>query len=208
MIFKQMKMFFISVLCSYLLCTYFIFDGINSETYMLNGNLSLNNSFRIQKKGVIEDEEVILVLIHNKLNDKDIDYCSFVSKITQKDDYYIGYIINENISEEFPAEVKNDIRKKNEICRGYFFVNKNTEEAKFNLSEKEIENKFGESLNYEEAYKYINKYGEGGDIKRDLKDHIFFSFLFMPFFILFFWGFQNLIYVIKMILKIRKNKKI
>ena len=69
------------------------------------------------------------------MNDKDIDYCSFVSKITQKDDYYIGYIINENISEEFPAEVKNDIRKKNEICRGYFFVNKNTEEAKVQIKD-------------------------------------------------------------------------
>ena len=73
--------------------------------------------------------------------DNEINTCLTVTKMAMIKDYYIGYVTGEN----------------SESCKGYFYVRKSVPENLIGLTEKEIEEKFGKNIKYEDPSKFINK---------------------------------------------------
>ena len=75
--------------------------------------------------------------------DNEIDTCLTVTKMAMIKDYYIEYVTGEN----------------SESCKGYFYVRKSVPENLIGLTEKEIEEKFGKNIKYENPSDFMNKYG-------------------------------------------------
>ncbi len=109
-----------------------------------NMSYSINEQYTIQKEGVIEDEEVELLSSDFSAKDHE-SVCFYVDKFTKIGDYYIGHF---------------DGQMDKKRCSRFFYIKKDNTDKKFDVSESEIIEKFG---NIEYKYtpdEYINKYGK------------------------------------------------
>ena len=109
-----------------------------------NMSYSINEEYLIQKEGIIEGTEV--ELLSSDFSAKDHErVCFYVDKFTKIGDYYIGHF---------------DGQMDKKRCSRFFYIKKDNTDKKFDVSESEIIEKFG---NIEYKYtpdEYINKYGE------------------------------------------------
>ena len=88
--------------------------------------------------------------------------------------------------------------------KGYFYINfDNKDDAKFNLTEKEIKNKFSSQIKYLKARKFLNEYGEGNlaPVEEAIIIGIFLQTLIIIFFIIILRA------VIFYLLNLRMNRK-
>ena len=106
----------------------------------------INENYIIQKYGILEDDKVEL-LMHDKLGltTENNDNCKFVDRFSELSNYYIGHFDG------------TDLKKKR--CSGYFYIKKDNTDIRFNVSEEEIKEKFGNVKFNETPDEFINKYG-------------------------------------------------
>ena len=106
----------------------------------------INDDYIIQKYGILEDDKVEL-LMNDKLGltIENNDNCKFVDRFSELSNYYIGHFDG------------TDLNKKR--CSGYFYIKKDNTDIQFNVSEKEIKEKFGNVEFNETPDEFINKYG-------------------------------------------------
>lgn len=106
----------------------------------------LNENYIIQKYGILEDDKVEL-LMNDKIGlaTENNDNCKFLDRFGKLSNYYIGHFDG------------TDSNKKR--CIGYFYIKKDNTDIRFNVSEKEIKEKFGNVKFSETPDEFINKYG-------------------------------------------------
>ena len=106
----------------------------------------INDDYIIQKYGILEDDKVEL-LMNDKLGltTENNDNCKFVDRFSELSNYYIGHFDG------------TDLKKKR--CSGYFYIKKDNTDIRFNVSEEEIKEKFGNVKFNETPDEFINKYG-------------------------------------------------
>lgn len=130
---------FIAVICA-------IRYIITMPSKQYNTAYHINNNYIIQKYGILEDDKVEL-LMHDKLGltTENNDNCKFVDRFSELSNYYIGHFDG------------TDLKKKR--CSGYFYIKKDNTDIRFNVSEEEIKEKFGNVKFSETPDEFINKYG-------------------------------------------------
>lgn len=138
------KLFFILIFSGIYLWLVMSFISQNFKIKEYNSTFEINKEFSIEKDGVLEGTEVGL-LSSDYGNQNYEDYCRLVDKFTKIKEYYIGHFDG------------TDFNKKR--CNGYFYIKIDNTDVKFNLTKKEILEKFGK-VNFEiTPDEYINENG-------------------------------------------------
>lgn len=113
-----------------------------------NMSYEITEDYILEKDGVVESTDVILFSRKDfELNKEENEsrICKYVDEFTQIGDYYIGHF------DGFDSE-----RKK---CRNYFYIKKDNTDVKFNVSEKEIKEKFGDVKFKMSPANFVDEYG-------------------------------------------------
>ena len=87
--------------------------------------------------------------------------CEGIEKLTWTNNfkYIVGYI---------------ELSKQG-LCKGYFYINSNDEkDYKFNLTKKEVEEKFGKDIKYQKSIDFINIFGENSFNEENISEIISF----------------------------------
>ena len=158
---------------------------------IIDDNYKRNEYLRMDKVHLLEREDPLLVhdpniILRNRKMEKEYmeateeertnksdGICGLVSKIALVGDYYVGYITGEK-----------DIN-----CKGYFYMKKERKSSDYrlNLTENDIEQKFGKNIKYINSSKFINKYGKGGNYDTNFIDLITISVILTLFCFIVLW---------------------
>ena len=165
--------------------SYFIY-GIIDDNYKKNEYLRMDKVHFLERENppIIEYNPDV-ILRNNKMEreymnateeerkNKSDGICGLVSKIALVGDYYIGYITGEKYIN----------------CKGYFYMKKGRKSSDYrlNLTENDIEQKFGKNIKYINPSKFINKYGKGGNYDTNFIDLITISVILTLFCFIVLW---------------------
>ncbi|RRD40084.1 hypothetical protein EII29_04560 [Leptotrichia sp. OH3620_COT-345] len=192
--------FLLSSIIGFIIGVFYFLFGFIGDSYRKNEYLRANKTYAFERKDPLktDDSDIILKNVKLKkmkedkksthLKENDIN-CYSISKITIINDYYVGYIIGEN----------------NKKCKGYFYIKKDSyADEHLNLTEKEIEQKFGKNIKYTNPSKFLNKYGKFGNESIDFDNLVLSSILLVLFssFVT-----MSIFFLITSIIKKRKFKK-
>ena len=82
---------------------------------------------------------------------------------------------HEKINNNFKYIVGYIELSKQGLCKGYFYINSNDEkDYKFNLTKKEVEEKFGKDIKYQKSIDFINIFGENSFNEENISEIISF----------------------------------
>ena len=145
--FIMKRKFVFLILISLLIAVIYFLNSFRAPYKKDISYLIMSDKYLISKPdyGYLNNSLIFLDNREMTENDKnnEIDTCLTVTKMAMIKDYYIGYVTGEN----------------DKYCKGYFYIKKDAPENRIGLSEKEIEEKFGKNIKYENPSDFMNKYG-------------------------------------------------
>ena len=124
---KQLCFIVMSIVFVYIYSSYSCINEIKRKKYVQNTYEKINNNFSLERM-TLKDET--LSIYEYTTNSTGYLLCEGIEKLTWTNNfkYIIGYI---------------ELSKQG-LCKGYFYINSNDEkDYKFNLTKKEVEEKFG-----------------------------------------------------------------
>ena len=191
MIKKYIRFLFLFVL---IYCSLYIYKIVIREENIRNTYMYINDYYLLSSFGWDEESNSVFLKIVNK---KNYISCIIVQDLfNYKDKYVVGKVGIENYDY---LDCEEELKYK-----GYFYINfDNKDDAKFNLTEKEIKNKFSSQIKYLKARKFLNEYGEGNlaPVEEAIIIGIFLQTLIIIFFIIILRA------VIFYLLNLRMNRK-
>lgn len=149
MIKKYNKYIFLFIL---IYCSLYIYKIVIREENIRNTYMYINEYYLLSSFGWNTKSSSIFLKIVNK---KNYNSCVVIEKLfNYENKYIVGKVGTEKYSY---LDCEEELKYKD-----YFYINfDNKNDAKFNLTEKEIKNKFPTSIKYLKAKKFLNEYGEG-----------------------------------------------
>ena len=155
---KQLCFIVMSIVFVYIYSSYSCINEIKRKKYVQNTHEKINNNFNLERK-TLKDET--LSVYEYTTNSTGYLLCEGIEKLTQTNNfkYIIGYI---------------ELSKQGS-CKGYFYINSNDEkDYKFNLTKKEVEEKFGKDIKYQKSIDFINIFGENSFNEENISEIISF----------------------------------
>ena len=149
---KQLCFIVMSIVFVYIYSSYSCINEIKRKKYVQNTHEKINNNFSLERM-TLKDET--LSVYEYTTNSTGYLLCEGIEKITWTNNfkYIVGYI---------------ELSKQG-LCKGYFYINSNDEkDYKFNLTKKEVEEKFGKSIDF------INIFGENSFNEENISEIISF----------------------------------
>lgn len=142
----------------YIYSSYSCINEIKRKKYVQNTHEKINNNFSLERK-TLKDET--LSVYEYTTNSNGYLLCEGIEKLTWTNNfkYIVGYI---------------ELSKQGS-CKGYFYINSNDEkDYKFNLTKKEVEEKFGKDIKYQKSIDFINIFGENSFNEENISEIISF----------------------------------
>lgn len=163
---KQFQLFRNAMIISYIIFSYGSLKRINNGEYIQNYYFKISDNYHLWQP---DNRYQIFDLgfgIEKPDQFKNIGDCENIKKITlfnlEYNEYIIGYLSGE--------KQHSDNEK---LCKGYFYINRQSDnKAKFNLSEKEIEEKFNKKIEYDDISNFMKYNGEGSNTKKNIEEII------------------------------------
>ena len=146
MIKKYIRFIFLFVL---IYCSLYIYKIVIREENIRNTYMHINEYYLLSSFGWDEESNSVFLKIVNK---KTYNSCIIVQDLfNYEDKYVVGKVGIENYDY---LDCEEELKYK-----GYFYINfDNKNDAKFNLTEKEIKNKFSSQIKYLKARKWRRKF--------------------------------------------------
>ena len=155
---KQLCFIVISIVFVYIYSSYSCINEIKRKKYVQNTHEKINNNFSLERM-TLKDET--LSVYEYTTNSTGYLLCEGIEKLTWTNNfkYIVGYI---------------ELSKQG-LCKGYFYINSNDEkDYKFNLTKKEVEEKFGKDIKYQKSIDFINIFGENSFNEENISEIISF----------------------------------
>ena len=155
---KQLCFIVMSIVFVYIYSSYSCINEIKRKKYVQNTHEKINNNFSLERM-TLKDET--LSVYEYTTNSTGYLLCEGIEKITWTNNfrYIVGYI---------------ELIKQG-LCKGYFYINSNDEkDYKFNLTKKEVEEKFGKDIKYQKSIDFINIFGENSFNEENISEIISF----------------------------------
>ena len=155
---KQLCFIVMSIVFVYIYSSYSCINEIKRKKYVQNTHEKINNNFSLERT-TLKDET--LSVYEYTTNSTGYLLCEGIEKLTWTNNfkYIIGYI---------------ELSKQG-LCKGYFYINSNDEkDYKFNLTKKEVEEKFGKDIKYQKSIDFINIFGENSFNEENISEIISF----------------------------------
>lgn len=164
---KIFKILLTSIILSYILVTSILIIEINKRNNVeFSTGEDINNLYYFQIDDYIE-KKVKLIQSREKI----LRICEIVKEISINEHYYIGYLEGGEGKE----------------CNKYFYINKlNSKNVAFGLDKKDIKEKFGNEIKYDDPYSILYKYKSYIPVNDFNKLILIFKGIFLIFFIIIF----------------------